>query len=906
LAQRKDVLAFLVDKDASWSAERAESYRLAAAVNNGTFTLELADEVQRNVANLKEFRQWLEAGRTRTIFTSPDDLRAKVIQALYGWLEKHPEFRLAEARRLDPLPYLQWLREQTATIDIRGLGVSAGKAHNFPIEDLYIPLTTPRQSGRWYSLKAAVKREPMDLQESLAHRRLVIVGDPGSGKTTFLRRITFALAGAAMQEETGISHRAQIVSGSNLLVKVLSIFRSAQSKPGTNTAHPFPLFIRISELAEHIQCCSEQAGRNIPPEQDSADWLGHFLGTRNTTFGWGLSEEFFVEKLASGAAIVLLDGLDEAPDRTARERAARLLEHATTAYPGSRFVVSSRPQAYVNGALLARFHEARIEPLTPAAVDTFLDQWCRGLYPESRRMAEEHRKELSDALRARPEIRKMTSNPVMLTALAVVHWNERRLPEQRADLYDSILTWLSRQREKKPGREKAERCLTLLGELACLMQNDSRGRQVQVSIDWAAEAMAPQFGHAPHSERLRRATQFLEQETADSGIIVNRGGELQFWHLTFQEYLAAQAIAGQVESEQLRLLFQGNMIYRPEWREVALLLAGILLVKQRSKPKVDGLVSAILDRTGATLAEQARAAGLLGSIFNDLKPLDYQPVDPRYRELMDAVLAIFERDKANTLDFPLRLEAAEALGQTGDPRIGRQNGVRLKGGTLWVEDGLGNRVTLTPYEIGRYPVTVAEFRQFVEDEGYQDERWWKAGGFGDRQEPDRWDEQKEHPNRPITRVNWYEAAAYCEWAGVRLPSEAEWEWAARGRERRKYPWGNDEPDRTRANYRETGPGHPTPVGMYPAGATPEGVMDMAGNVWEWVDIGGNDGVVRGGSYYEEALHLRVVRMGTYGLATPNRFIGASVVRTDPDVSDDDVGFRVAWGVAMTCSPDLFV
>src|SRR5260370_36205562 len=122
-------------------------------------------------------------------------------------------------------------------------------------------------------------------------------------------------------------------------------------------------------------------------------------------------------------------------------------------------------------------------------------------------MAEEHRKELSEALRARPEIRSMTRTPVMLTALAVVHWNERRLPEQRADLYDSILTWLSRQREKKPGREKAERCLTLLEVLALAMQNHSLGRHVRVSTGWARQALAPEFGHASESERFRRGEQ---------------------------------------------------------------------------------------------------------------------------------------------------------------------------------------------------------------------------------------------------------------------------------------------------------------------------------------------------------------------------------------------------------------
>jgi formylglycine-generating enzyme required for sulfatase activity len=609
----------------------------------------------------------------------------------------------------------------------------------------------------------------------------------------------------------------------------------------------------------------------------------HFLNTRSPEFGWELTAEFFEGKLREKSAVVLLDGLDEAPNRIRREDMARVFENATGTYKECRFVVTTRRATFTGKATLAAFQEVRVEELADEAVETFLDRWSKALFPDDAAHANKHRLELLPALRARIEIRRMARNPMMLTALAVVHWRERRLPEQRADLYESILTWLARAREERPGREPADRCLELLGSLALGMQMEPRGRLTQIEKGRAAEVVSSQFRKPSEGERLRRAQQFLDEEEVDSSIVISRGAEVRFWHLTFQEFLAARAVAGLADADQLSLLFANARLFRPEWREVFLLLAGTLLVKQ-GRAKVDGLFRSVLDRLGRkpSLADHARSAGLLGAIVADLRPLKYDPPDGRYQEVLDHALGIFDPAKSETIDLPVRLEAAETLGQAGDPRLKQENNwVTIPGGTFRMgEDESECEVKVTTFLIGRYPVTVEEYHRFMQDGGCENERFWKGGGFGQRSAPDNWKEQLLHLNRPVMYVTWYEAAAYCAWVGGRLPTEAEWEFAARGPEGRDYPWGNDPPDSSHANYDETKFKSATPVGLFPRGATPTGIHDLAGNVWEWTANWYKEGKsrsVRGGSWFDGSSSLRAARRDG----------------CQPDVGDGYFGFRCA-------------
>jgi formylglycine-generating enzyme required for sulfatase activity len=231
----------------------------------------------------------------------------------------------------------------------------------------------------------------------------------------------------------------------------------------------------------------------------------------------------------------------------------------------------------------------------------------------------------------------------------------------------------------------------------------------------------------------------------------------------------------------------------------------------------------------------------------------------------------------------------------------------------WKQKGYFDReqpqhtVALPDYYIGRHPVTVGEFRAFVDAGGYLHRRYWTDTGWawsqaGSRTTPDLWSDEKRggDDRLPVIGVSWYEAYAYCQWLSeatgrdYRLPSEAQWEKAARGTDGRLYPWG-DAFDASRCNARPSGLERTMPVGSYsPAGDSPYGCVDMAGNVSEWTmskfrpypyNLGdGSDDpegdaerVTRGGSWHSPVLRVRVTSRGY----------------NDPWFTDNDVGFRCA-------------
>jgi len=203
-----------------------------------------------------------------------------------------------------------------------------------------------------------------------------------------------------------------------------------------------------------------------------------------------------------------------------------------------------------------------------------------------------------------------------------------------------------------------------------------------------------------------------------------------------------------------------------------------------------------------------------------------------------------------------------------------------------------HEVYLPSYQISRFPVTNVQWAQFLADTYYpwaDLQKLWEHG-LPEGQE-----------NHPITWVTWHDAIAFCDWAGVRLPTDAQWEKAARGTDKRLYPWGNQPPTAQLANYGNQ-VRHTTAVNAYPQGKSYYGVFDMAANAWEWIStIWGTDTdrpdfaypyqADDGRENLDDPTILRIVRGGGWKY-TPDLIRCAYHDWNKPDTRGSGLGFRV--------------
>jgi len=340
---------------------------------------------------------------------------------------------------------------------------------------------------------------------------------------------------------------------------------------------------------------------------------------------------------------------------------------------------------------------------------------------------------------------------------------------------------------------------------------------------------------------------------AHSGLLTMQAGRYQFVHLGFQEFLSARSIAFDEDPQATLAPHVGD----GAWREVILLTTGFLFEignLRLGKSLVEGLLQNGPGSHCHRLALAVEAAAQApDSGLGRLK-----------KDLVTESVAIIQ-DKTNHDDEQDRFALGQALGYLGDPRLG------LTRQENWIAVG-------TQCRFARFPVTNEDFKPFIEAGGYTNLDYWDEEGRAwlAKELPDPanrfprywWNKDWNVPNQPVVGVSWHEARAFCRWLTVkgqgadwlaegwevRLPDGEQWGLAA-GEGKREFPWGNQEPDPTRANY-DARLEKTSPVGLYPNGEA-DGIQDLAGNVWEWPLENDDDGflILRGGACYFPSLYL---------------------------------------------------
>jgi sulfatase modifying factor 1 len=816
-----------------------------------------------------------------TPFADTTELTAKVVQALRQWAEQNqrsPEpGRAAPAAAPAPATederdrYRSTLRQRHGEIRLLGFPKTVRLA--LPLDELYVPLhAVPTHDDQKRSFGGAMEAhtdetlrggEPctslavvFSQAQRLGRRGFVLLGDPGAGKTTHLRRMALACATTGRgPAELGLAD------------DVLPLFLPLRLlRADDDLATVLPLL-----LARSLEVTPDAARRLLAG------------GTR-----W----------------LFLLDGLDEVPKQL-RGSVARWIEQLLAAHADGYFGVTCRYAGYTDDARLdEHFLELHLRPLSDEAIAQFVHNWYRIVErqagtPRADTIAREHAQDLlrrlDKASTASRRVEEMAANPLLLTIVCLVHRDRGRvLPETRLALYeDCMAVLLERWREQKQldTAWTAKDAEQVLQPLALCLHEQGKTRLPGADLTPVAD------------EALRKArpgattggAEFLAQIRDESGVLVGwANDQFGFLHLGFQEHLAARelltritstALAGGVEPwlDRLAATFGDSW-----WEEVLLLLLahdGAALFRP--------LFERILRQP-----QFARHEVLLQSCLREAARRDPAPFEAFVREAPGrwqrlrawlspaAAAALREGEAARSLArraiVAIRagagLVAAEA--SSADRRV--VHGielVRIPAGEFRMgsddpasdtDEGPIRTVRIAkPFWLARTAVTNAQYRTFVQATGAERPEAWRDRKFnGDEQ--------------PVVGVSWEDAQAFCRWAGLRLPSEAEWEYACRAGTATPFSFGEDiTPEQvnydgnypyrggTKGLYRE----RTVAVGSLPA--NPWGLHEMHGNVWEWCEDcfwtyasaptdgspqraahGSGARVLRGGSWIDDARGCR--------------------------------------------------
>ena len=775
-----------------------------------------------------------------------------------------------------PPAYIEWLVSRCGDLELMGLELKHGSGVR--LNHVYTPLATTgrvqdepatrkgRRSSTEPSDESMEHEGPQLLLDLLNDTSLYVSGAPGSGKSTFCRWVTWLTCNDALPE-------ADVPAPDGYRESFPEKLRGR-----------LPVLVRLRAFWPELPPAGVDSVSYGELQAALARWLG---AQRYPDLEWSHVDAH----LASGAALMILDGVDEVPpvgvaDGTTWHPRAMLIAGLSDAVArwtkaGNRVLVTSRPYG------LDAEQQRRLG-LNSAAIGS-LDHELQALLVRRwfHRLKEDHgrARETADAMlqhiRVERGLHELASNPLLLTAMCIIYDEGKRLPHDKYLLYDRIVDTVLHKRYQ--GKESIEPIRGRLSAVALAMHTGEQiGRQREApeatvsdhEIDLSLQAYQQLDGAT--DKGLSDTVRVREDLLSQSGLLINRGdGSAAFYHLSIQEFLAAErlfVLHGRSQKELAELFLSRGRT--AGWRNTLGLLFGDLVDKFKPHAGVECLreVTGRIQLPGEGQSPRGESGGAWNQavVCGDC----LQILSGRASAIPDDLLACFQQYVTRAIEreiaVTVRQTLAVALGRLGaDPRVesdlrwgeaqqSHPGFVRVAAGNYVVGDDKTRVVIDAPFWLSRFPVTNLQYAGFIAADGYQRKEFWAEQGW-------QWRESNqivapalalsEHfnaPTQPVVGVSWWEADAYCRWAGGRLPSEHEWEAAARGLAGRKYPWGDQWEDGV-CNSLESGMGVTSVVGLFPRSRSAElGLEDMAGNVLEWcADMDGSDRVIRGGSWTQQ-------------------------------------------------------
>jgi formylglycine-generating enzyme required for sulfatase activity len=703
-----------------------------------------------------------------------------------------------------------------------------------------------------YSKK--ITRLPLSSVTDAAQRyqKFVLLGLPGSGKTTCLERLAWQQADSQMQLPRGDC---------------------------------LPLVANVGRL---------------PAFNSVTDWLANTL---RDEWKSPLLAENLDWYLQNGYLFLLLDGLNEM-GASARHGAVMMLQQFIQVYQTNRIVISSRKHDYDEDLGIQR---VEVLPLSANKILEFLS-----LYLGDTAKAEELYNFLiqENILELGQNPYFLTMMAFVYINNGSVPRNKGRLVQQFVETL-----YRREQKKSSPDHSIPSEVHQKFVAWLAFDAHAVFGSGAPIRLDWIGQSFPRQLTVKGVSWNIDLQISIKRANDTNLVVIQPGWAQIRFSHQILQEYFAGVELLDKVVSGlvnpadywQIDMRIKDtreDADHKNEWREhippppptgweePTILAAGC-------EPEPDNIIYRILPNN-PLLSAQCITEGFAAASSECYKNV---------RERLYQIINDWEAS------LRARVTAGDLVGSLGDTRLDAEDRMVWieRGDFVMGNDALDYRgnplpkhyVNVPGFWIDKYPVTYYEYESFVDAGGYDSRECWTDLGWRwkervRRRQPDFWEDMRQYRNSPVIGISWYEAVAFANWAGKRLLTEAEWEkaasWDRIHQRKMQYPWG-DEYNPSRLNINDPDgeiAGRITPIGIYPRGQSTEGVQDLVGNIWEWCNS-----LYKPYPYDQhdgreelEVSGIRVLRGGTFW-STPEYAMSAGRYSSFCEYRFDVAGFRLA-------------